>query len=224
MAIGWYDTEEPMKTISLGHHNQDEAAAIAVDFLLGGGVVVLPTDTAYALAADATSDAAVKAVQKLKGRESTNPFSVVVGSREQAEAIAQFSTEAAKLWTAFMPGPLTLVLPIAQAAGLAEGVMASAAGSQTVGLRHPEYSFDTLVAERLERPFTATSANRGGNPPAYDVGEFLDSLPDELAPHCVIDAGTLEIRPVSTVVSIVDAVTVLREGAIPASRITEILE
>lgn len=212
-----------MKTISLTHHNHDEAAAIAVDFLLGGGVVMLPTDTAYTVAADATNAEAVTAVQELKGREADNPFSVIVGSREQAEAIAQFSPEAAKLWAAFMPGPLTVVLPVAQNAGLARGVMASTGDTQTVGLRHPAYEFDTLIAERLERPFTATSANRNGNPPAYDLSEFLDSLPDTLAPHCVIDAGTLEIRPVSTVVSVVGEVMVLREGAIPASRITEVL-
>ncbi len=217
-----------MKTVSLTPHNQDEAAAVVVDFLLGGGTVVLPTDTAYAVAADATNAQAITALQGLKGRDWTSPFSVIVASREQAEAIARFSPQAAKLWTTFMPGPLTLVLPVADGVGLSAGVTANGEGtgsdgSPTVGLRHPAYEFDTLVAERLERPFTATSANRSGAPPAYSPDEFVDTLPDGLAPHCVIDAGRLEIRPVSTVVSVVDEVKVLREGAIPAQQVLDAL-
>lgn len=205
-----------MKTITLGRHNLDEVAATAVDYLLGGGVVVVPTDTSYGLAADATVAQAVELVLALKGRPSNRPLSVVVADRRQAEQLARFSAEAARLWDAFMPGPLTLVLPLAPGARLSPPVTA---GRQTVGLRQPDHNFTSLLAERFDRPYTATSANRSGQPPAYTTAEFLQSLPADVAPHLVVDAGPLPIGDVSTVVSVTDQLKVLREGAIPVAEI-----
>lgn len=208
-----------MKTVKLGRHgNQEEAAAIAVDFLMNGGVVVMPTDTSYALAADATNPEAVARIFELKGRPADKPLAVMVPDREAAEKLAVFSPEAARLWTAFMPGPLTLVLPLLAGASLPATLTA---GGRSIGLRCPRHGLALLTAERLERPYTATSANRAGAPAAFTVEEFLDELPDEVTPHCVIDAGPLPIVPVSTVVAVSDTVEVLREGAIPAEQIRQ---
>lgn len=207
-----------MKTIELTNHNRDEAAAITVEILQGGGVAVVPTDTSYGLAADATSQRAVTFLSQLKGRTQGQPLSVVVSERAQAERLTVFNPTAARIWERFMPGPLTLVLP---ATGSGEMVPDVLSGDGTLGVRYPDFEYSVMTAERLGRPYTATSANRTGQPPAYSVDEFLESLPENLLPHLVVDAGTLPIRPVSTVVRVAGPEPeVLREGAIPDADIT----
>lgn len=204
-----------MVTKKLSQHNSEALAADSVEFLLEGGVVMLPTDTAYALAADATNKAAVAQVFDLKGRAQTKSTSVVVAGLAQARQVAEVSEVAEKLWTTFMPGPLTLVLPTHGGTGLAGPVTHQ---GRTVGIRCPDHEFARLVAERLERPYTATSANRTDHPPAYEPGEFLDALTEaDLPPQLVIDEGLLPMRPVSTVVSLTGPdgrPEVLRAGAI----------
>lgn len=207
-----------VKTIKLTDHNVEAAVTAAAEFLQEGGVVMLPTDTSYGLAADAANADAVRRIFELKGRPPTQAMSVVVPDRSSAEALGVFSPAAAKLWDRFMPGPLTLVLPVAQQTGLAEQVTDK---GKTIGIRCPKKDLSILVAERFGRPFTATSANRSGQPPAYSPEEFLNSLPDDESLHLVIDAGELPINSVSTVVKVTDRVLVLREGAIPAAVIME---
>lgn len=209
-----------MHTITLSKHNAEDAAATAVEYLQEGGVVLVPTDTAYALAADAANEEAVKKVFEMKGRPDEKAASVVVADREQAEAVGTLGTEAVLLWETFMPGPLTLVVPY-RGKDLALDVTHE---GRTIGLRCPGDELTRAIAERLGRPFTATSANRSGHPPSYDPAEYLDSISDErLAPHLVLDAGRLPIRPVSTVVTTDPAVQVLREEAIPAAAIMDAL-
>ena len=214
-----------MVTKNLSQHNSEELAADAVEFLLEGGVVMLPTDTAYALAADATNKPAVAQVFDLKGREQTKSVGVVVAGLAQARAIAEVSPVAERLWSAFMPGPLTLVLPTHGGTGLAGPVTHQ---GRTVGIRCPDHEFARLVAERLERPYTATSANITARPPAYEPGEFLDSLSEgDLPPQLVIDEGLLPMRPVSTVVSLTGPdgqPEILREGAISRADIMKVME
>lgn len=207
-----------MKRIKLEKHNLEEAVAVAVEFLVEGGVVLMPTDTSYGLAADAARDNAVAQVNRLKGRSGdqvAKPLSVIVSGRRQAESVAEFNPAAVKLWDEFMPGPLTLVLPLAEGSGLKHG------SADTVGIRYPKHDFAVQVAERFERPYTATSANRTGRPPAYAVDEFLDQLgTDDQLPHLVVDAGTLPMRPVSTVVETLKTrAKVIREGAVPRADI-----
>lgn len=206
-----------MKTIHVNLGGDvEEAAAVAVDFLEHGGVVVMPMDTSYGLAADATNQAAVEAIYEIKGRDQGQTPSVVVKDEVVARALGQFDERAEKLWAAFMPGSLTLIVPAQESHNLAPGVVSDLG----VGLRQPKSSLTQLTAERLERPYTATSANRTGAPPAYSAEEFLDQLPDDVLPHLVVDGGDLPIRPTSTVVSVQgDKVEILREGAIPADEI-----
>lgn len=197
----------------------EAAAAAAAECLEDGGVVLLPTDTAYALAADATNEAAVARVLELKGRHDGRPLSVAVGTREQAETLAHFSTEAARLWSAFMPGPLTLVLPLATDE-LADNLPL---GNDTIGIRQPNHDLARMVAERFGRAYTATSANLTGEPPAFSPEEYLDQ-DNALPPDLIVDAGQLPLGPVSSVVSMTDKIEVIREGAIPEPQLRAALE
>ncbi|MEX1113319.1 MAG: L-threonylcarbamoyladenylate synthase [Patescibacteria group bacterium] len=207
-----------MKTIKLSAHNVEETVATAVEFLIEGGVVLFPTDTSYGLAADAAREEAVEVVLRLKQDISGKPLSVITDGRRQAEAITTFNPAAARLWDRFMPGPLTLVLPVSTGAGLVPQCVGE---GQAVGVRYPDYPFAAQLAERLERPYTATSANLSGRPPAFTPEEFLEQVEGGELPHLVIDAGSLPIRPVSTVVDVTDGVRVLREAAISEADIIE---
>ena len=96
----------------------DTIAAAAL-CLRAGGLVAMPTETVYGLAADATSDTAVAAIFAAKARPAINPLIVHVLDIETARQHAVFGAEAEKLALAFWPGPLTLVLPVARPAGSA---------------------------------------------------------------------------------------------------------
>jgi L-threonylcarbamoyladenylate synthase len=84
-----------------------------------GQAVAVPTETVYGLAADATSEAAVKRIYEAKGRPDFNPLIVHVAGLEQAKAIGRFSGAAEALAAAYWPGALTLVVPLWREAGLA---------------------------------------------------------------------------------------------------------
>src|SRR5215472_11051014 len=92
----------------------DEAIAKAAVCLRAGGLVAMPTETVYGLAADATSDEAVAAIYAAKERPAINPLIAHVLNVEAARDEVVFSAEAETLAGVFWPGPLTLVLPVAQ--------------------------------------------------------------------------------------------------------------
>src|ERR1700726_2739426 len=95
-----------------------DAAGIAeaARVLRGGGLVAVPTETVYGLAADATSDAAVARIYAAKARPKFNPLIAHVTSLEASLGQGIFSTDALRLADAFWPGPLTLVVPLAPGA------------------------------------------------------------------------------------------------------------
>src|SRR4051812_32901035 len=120
------------RTLRYGEAAIAEAAAT----IAAGGVVAVPTETVYGLAADATESSAVAGVYAAKGRPSFNPLIVHVLDRAAAERIAVFDEAAGALADAFWPGPLTLVLPVRPDAGIASLVTA---GLDTIAIRVPRH-------------------------------------------------------------------------------------
>ena len=92
--------------------DQPAQIAKAAAALRGGGLVILPTETVYGLAADAANARAVAAVYAAKGRPSFNPLIAHVADVAMARTIARFDERAERLAARFWPGPLTLVLPV----------------------------------------------------------------------------------------------------------------
>jgi len=128
--------------------------------LIGEGLpVAVPTETVYGLAADATRGDAVARIYDAKGRPSFNPLIVHVSSFDQAAEIAEFDEAARGLAARYWPGPLTLVLPLRDNAGIASLVTA---GLHTIALRVPAHPAmrDLLVA--TGKPLAAPSANASG--------------------------------------------------------------
>lgn len=188
------------------------AAAAAV--LRGGGLVAVPTETVYGLAARADHGAAVAGIYAAKGRPSFNPLIVHVADVRQAETLAIFSPLAHRLAETFWPGPLTLVLPRRADAPVASLVTA---GLATIALRCPAHA----VMQALVRdvgPLAAPSANASGRispTRAAHVRATLD-VP-------VIDAGPCAAGVESTIIAVEgDGWRLLRAGAVTVEAIAAV--
>jgi len=155
------------------------AAAAAI--LRTRGLVAVPTETVYGLAARADDGAAVAVIYAAKGRPSFNPLIVHVADLAQAETLAVFSPLAHALAQSFWPGPLTLVLPRRADAPVASLVTA---GLDTIALRCPAHPVMQALV-RSVGPLAAPSANASGRISPTRAEHVLASLADVL----VIDAG-----------------------------------
>ncbi len=146
---------EPARTPS-----QDDIAH-AAEALARGDLLILPTETVYGLACDASNPRAVARVFEAKGRPRFNPMIAHVTGLEAARAIAALDARAVRLAEAFWPGPLTLVAP---ARGRRSGLRARPAGLDTVAVRAPDHPVAQAVLRAFGRPVAAPSANRSGRP------------------------------------------------------------
>ena len=161
-----------------------EVIARAARAIRDGGLVGLPTDTVYGLAADTTSDAAVESVFRAKGRPADKPLIALIATMAMAEACGAFSAPALALAEAFWPGPLTLVVPRAAGSPLSPLVHQGAPG---VSLRIPGNETARAVVEAAERPLTAPSANPSGAPSPLTAAEVAAGLGAHVA--LIVDGG-----------------------------------
>jgi L-threonylcarbamoyladenylate synthase len=191
-----------------------DAVTLAIDALRGGGVVALPTDTVYGLAALPTIAAATDRLFALKGRGADTPIAVLCADAAQAFGLAapdaptpEVRHIAEHLW----PGPLTLVLPRRPGLGYELGEPAG-----TVGVRCPDHALVRAIAAAVG-PIATTSANRHGEPTAPTAEGVAATFGAGLA--LVLDGGRCEAPP-STVVAVTGAEwKVLREGPIPLAEL-----
>ncbi len=166
-----------------------------------GGVVVIPTDTVYGIAARIDVQSAVDRLFEIKGRDRKRPMAVLVSDLNMARGLAVFSDEALDAATKGWPGALTLVLPRTE-----EATRFDIGEAETIGLRVPDHSFAVELIGRTG-PLVATSANPSGRPEAVTVDDMKADLPGVAL---FFDAGPIEGRP-SKVVSFVDGKKTLRD-------------
>lgn len=186
--------------------------AAAVAALAAGGIVALPTETVYGLAADATDDAAVARIFAAKGRPGFNPLIVHVADLAAAAALVEVNDTARALAATFWPGPLTLVLPARAGNGIAAAV---AAGLPTLAVRVPAHAVMAAVLRGLGRPLAAPSANASGTISPTTAAHVAASLGDRVP--LIVDGGATPGGLESTIVGVDGtAVTLLRPGGIPA--------
>ena len=173
-----------------------------------GGVVALPTDTLYGLAADVRNESALRRVFDIKGRPADLALPVLVGNWEQVGMVAQVTDNAVeRLASAFWPGSLTLVLPKQPLLStLVTG------GRETVAVRMPDHWVPVRLASGLGAPVTGTSANRSGQPDLKSLGEIRELLGDAVGAY--IEGGPLPRGVQSTIVDLTgEQPVLLREGA-----------
>ncbi|HVR90037.1 MAG TPA: L-threonylcarbamoyladenylate synthase [Novosphingobium sp.] len=188
--------------------------------LRGGGLVALPTETVYGLAARADSAAAVAAIYRAKGRPEFNPLIVHVASVEQAETLAVLDGRAHALAAAFWPGALTMVLPLRADAGIAPAVTA---GLATIALRCPAHPAMRAVLSATGLPLAAPSANRSGGVSPTTPAHVVASLDEGI--ELVLDGGACTAGIESTIVALRadGGWQVLRPGPITEAQISAVL-
>jgi L-threonylcarbamoyladenylate synthase len=181
----------------------------AVRALRGGGLVILPTETVYGLAADASDPRAVAAVYAAKDRPSFNPLIAHVADVAAARRIARFDDRAEALAKAFWPGPLTLVLPLGDPEAVCD---LARAGLDTVAVRAPAHPAAQAVLRAFGGPVVAPSANRSGRPSPTTLADALEET--GAAAAAALDGGPCAVGLESTVVGLLDEARLLRPGAV----------
>jgi L-threonylcarbamoyladenylate synthase len=185
--------------------------------LKAGRLVLLPTETVYGLAGDASNPLAVAAIFEAKGRPRFNPLIAHVEDLPAAEQIAVFDDRARALAEAFWPGPLTLVLPLRDHERVCD---LARAGLDTVAVRAPGHAKAREVIARFGRPVVAPSANRSGRP---SPTTFADAVEETgFAAAAALDGGHCAVGVESTVVAVLDRVRLLRPGAVTRAELAEV--
>ncbi|MGE4411917.1 MAG: L-threonylcarbamoyladenylate synthase [Sphingobium sp.] len=198
----------------LGEAALDQAAT----WIARGMPVAVPTETVYGLAADALNSDAVAAIYAAKGRPSFNPLIVHVDSLAMAAGLAHFDAVAEKLAAAFWPGPLTMVLPVRQAAGLSPLVMA---GLPTVAIRMPAHRAMLALIARCGVPLAAPSANRSGAISPTTAGHVMTSLGGRIP--FILDDGPTTAGLESTIVAPeADRIRLLRPGPVTIEALEQV--
>ncbi|MCW5875123.1 MAG: threonylcarbamoyl-AMP synthase [Anaerolineales bacterium] len=195
--------------------NAPEALQQAVHVLQQGGIVALPTDTVYGIAAQLTNPDAIERLYEVKGREHTKAIAVLIGSAQQLGQVARDPSPAAlRLAERFWPGALTLVVPrhLSLPANLSQ--------TGTVGVRVPDH----VLAQQLLLtcgPLAVTSANLSGQPDALSAQEVFAQLGGRI--DAILNGGHTPGAVPSTVVdTTVSPPRILRTGPISESEILSI--
>lgn len=193
----------------------------AAHLITKGKVIVCPTDTGYALAANALDAKAVLKVFSLKGRAYSNPIHIAVSSMEAAEKYARLNKTAEHLAHSFLPGALTLVLPRKE---IIPSLLV--AGLDTIGIRIPDNRVILDLAAMTNLPITATSANLSGQPTPYSAKEVAEQLGETIKNVALIlDQGPLPVHGLSTIVDLtVSPPQLIRQGRVSWLEIWQVLQ
>ena len=195
-----------------------DAITRAAALLREGGLVAMPTETVYGLAADANNAAAVARLYAAKGRPRFNPLIAHVSGIEMAKTLVEWPALAGELAAAFWPGPLTLVLPKLDKAPICD---LANAGLDTVAIRAPGHAGAQALLAAFGGPLVAPSANPSGGVSPTTARHVSDGLGGKL--DLILDGGPCTVGLESTVIAFLDGrATLLRPGGLERSRIEAI--
>lgn len=188
----------------------------AVIILKGGGLVAIPTETVYGLAALARNKKAVEKVFAVKNRPSNHPLIVHVSTLQQAHEWAHFDERADLLAQYFWPGPLTLLLK-------KKDIVPNwvTGGRDTVALRMPDHVLTLELIDSLGEPIVAPSANRFGKVSPTEAHHVYADLGSDV--DLILDGGRCTIGLESTIVECISQLHILRPGAITQQNIEDVL-
>ena len=199
-----------MNILKLSQERFDEL----VSTLEVGGVLAVPTDTIYGLAADALNPQAVQKIFEIKGRPEEKALPIFVGSVEEAEKLAEIDERRKKFLEKVWPGKVTCVL--------------AAKKSGTVALRIPNHDFILKLLRGFGGPLTGTSANVSDKPGHTKISEVLSewqTLNVDHQPDIIVDAGDLPESLPSTVVDLtLWPPEILRQGAVSEKELLSYIE
>lgn len=191
----------------------------AVETLRAGQLVIIPTETVYGLAADASNPDAVSKIFEAKGRPRFNPLIAHVADLATAETIAVFDDRARALAKAFWPGPLTIVAPVKDSAAVCD---LARAGLDSVAIRVPAHETARALLTAFGGAVVAPSANRSGRP---SPTTFADAVEETgISAGAVVDGGPCVEGVESTVVSVLgDQIALLRPGTTTRAQLESVV-
>jgi len=203
-----------MKVLKINPNKPEkELIALAVDVLKNGCLVLYPTDTLYGIAANALNKKAIRNVYKVKGRKFKKPLSIAFHSLSEAKKYVKFNSLASKLAKKFLPGPLTIILPMKYK--FPRGLTC---GSKNVGIRIPDNKVALELIRGFGYPITSTSANISGNKDPVTAGDAMKQIGDRVG--LILDGEKCKLRKPSTVIEVQNnEIKILREGAIKKSQL-----
>jgi tRNA threonylcarbamoyl adenosine modification protein (Sua5/YciO/YrdC/YwlC family) len=194
--------------------------------LRNGGLVIMPTETVYGIAANMLNNETLRRLYEIKKRPIDKPFSLHIAEKGKIEEFAkEIPTSAYKLIDKFWPGPLTLILNSKDAGKIGTSTLLSANGEQrrTIGLRMPDNEIALKVISQAGVPIVCPSANISGRPAPINFEEAIKDLNNLV--DFAIDAGATKLRTESSVVDLtVLPPQVLREGAIKKADVEEAIK
>ncbi len=190
--------------------------AEAAELIRSGALVVFPTETVYGLGANALDSRAAERIYAAKGRPSDNPLIIHIASPEDAALYAVTSPLYERLAECFMPGPLTVILPVRDV--IPKTVTASL---MTVAVRCPSHAAARALIREAGVPIAAPSANLSGSPSPTEVRHVVADMRSRV--HMILDGGDCEIGLESTIVRPEEdgTVTLLRPGGITVEMLTD---
>ncbi len=189
----------------------------AANLIRGGEIVAFPTETVYGLGADGLNAAACEKIYSAKGRPPNKPLSLHVASLEMIERVAKISAAAEKIFAAFCPGPLTVILPKRE---IVPDFVTG--GRQSVGIRFPANEIALRLIKIAGCPIAAPSANLSGKNPPKTAQEVLENLNGRV--EIILDGGECKFGISSTIVDMTATTPkILRRGAISEEMLKNIL-
>ncbi|GEM_PF-1133384 len=179
---------------------------MANEILSMGELIVYPTETLYGLGADASEPGCIDKVRRVKGSPPDQGISTAYLSMEHAsEYLEDIPGSAWKLADEFTPGPLTMVIEVED---------------RTEGIRIPSQPLARKIIEDFG-PITSTSANKHGAPPPVDISTAKTQLGGEVKLY--LNCGRCSVGEGSTVVRVDDSIEIIREGAISAEELGDVV-
>ena len=193
-----------------------QALRLALETLLGGGLVAFPTDTVYGLGALVQIPESIQALYTVKGREAAKAIPLLLSSPDEMDRVALAVSPMARcLAERFWPGPLTLVVP------KHPSLPAELSSQATIGVRMPDHPL-ALALLRVTGPLAVTSANRSGEASAVTAREVVGQLGGRIG--LVLDGGQTPGGVSSTVVDCSGHTPViLRQGPISLEELQQAL-
>lgn len=206
-----------MKTLHL-NSNDKNSIQTAAEILKNGGLVAIPTETVYGLAANALDSEAVKKIFIAKGRPNDNPLIVHISSLEEIEPLVEaVDPRVYDLAEKYWPGPLTVIM---KKSDLVPDEVS--AGLDTVALRMPSHECARAIIKAAGVPLAAPSANASGKPSPTKASHVIEDLDGKI--DAIVDGGESDVGVESTVVTLAtDPPTLLRPGGITPEQLEEVL-
>jgi len=190
----------------------DESIQEAVNVIREGGVVAHATETCYGLACDLENPEAILKLFRIKERPYDRPVSGLFPSVENAKEYAEWYPEADELAAKFLPGPLTIILPLHEP----KRFFVTPHGGANIGVRVSSHPLAKAIATKCNMPISTTSANLHGKPNPYTIADILMQFKDKkILPDLILDSGTLPFVPPSRVMDCTgEEIVELRPGSL----------